>query len=742
MRGDGNCYYRAFGYSLILCALRGRFEASGAATAAASAAGASAAEERWGESARLRSTLCTAMASVGECYEQSSPQAEAHAALMPYFERLRDGAPWDASLAADVARKAAAQEDAPGGCGGSEPLDEGVVEREAVLQSLLRQEHPSIDLALVRALRRLAAWRLEKCAGSPTSDNDGGAGDGASLTFEELVVAQGSASMAAFVSDVVLTMGVEAEGVVLQALPEALGVRSRIVYLDRSAGTAYQCFNYPDGRQGSERGNGAEGDDDATAKAETAAALCHVHLMLKPGHYDVLLEGKGDTVPLDAMEAEAAGGLTGTPMGGRRQRQQQRQQQQRVQAAAASTTVSAATAPQPQANLLPGWTEHFDHVSRLPYWHHVNTQRSVWQPPLVGTVTHAPAPAPAPATLPASGGGAAAASAAVAASDSAVQAVILKLGEMGTPCDAGQAASALLPHRAGAEATMRVERAVQWLMEEGFGVLEREQRRQQVAESVAAADPTAGASAVVDTSIAAHTSRVDASASETAARALAGASAGGGGVAKQVAPYFPLRLFLTQRNLLKNPLFDRKPAYCAFKKCTPELWNNEGFAGGQAGIGSVMAEPAFQPLMVAEPNLVADASADPHSTAGNHFLIMKGVTSLWQEILVTPGKEYMFAAVVAQGGDNSVPNSFRVCYVEVQPNRDASGRYELLHVRKQDMPMGWGMRAQAVPIVFTESTVQIIIQTSEPAPPGGRQYECATVVERVGLFELEGSPHR
>ena len=67
-------------------------------------------------------------------------------------------------------------------------------------------------------------------------------------------------------------MGIEAEGVVLQALPLQIRVLSRIIYLDRSEATDLQVMDFPDLQ-----------DDGAQPKT--------VHLLLKPGHYDVLYPG-------------------------------------------------------------------------------------------------------------------------------------------------------------------------------------------------------------------------------------------------------------------------------------------------------------------------------------------------------------------------------------------------------------------------------------------------------------------
>ena len=59
-------------------------------------------------------------------------------------------------------------------------------------------------------------------------------------------------------------MGTDAEGLVIHALSKALSIRLRIVYLHRDSALGY--YNYP-----------ADSDEP-----------CHVHLLLSPGHYDLL----------------------------------------------------------------------------------------------------------------------------------------------------------------------------------------------------------------------------------------------------------------------------------------------------------------------------------------------------------------------------------------------------------------------------------------------------------------------
>ena len=205
-------------------------------------------------------------------------------------------------------------------------------------------------------------------------------------------------------------------------------------------------------------------------------------------------------------------------------------------------------------------------------------------------------------------------------------------------------------------------------------------------------------------------------------------------------------MFQADANYLRNPVFAARPADSPFKKCKPEGWENGTKMGGGVGVGmadwgthkySRPGDILFAPTGYAEARLVAEATAD--TMAGNHYLVMKGVACIWQEIVVVPGRQYMFAAVVAQGGGNppGIANDFRASCVELQPNRDASDHIDVLHLSPQGVPGGWTMVTQAFPISFATSTVQVILRTSISPPVGYAQYDCATVVERVGLFLVD-----
>ena len=85
----------------------------------------------------------------------------------------------------------------------------------------------------------------------------------------------------------VASMGTDAEGLAIRALSEALSIRLRIVYLHRDRDLGY--YSYP-----------VDNDEP-----------CHVHLLLSPGHYDLLYPALptawgGSASLLTPVEASAA----------------------------------------------------------------------------------------------------------------------------------------------------------------------------------------------------------------------------------------------------------------------------------------------------------------------------------------------------------------------------------------------------------------------------------------------------
>lgn len=256
IRGDGDCFYRAFGVNFLEQVLR---LPPGT-------------EERWRsvgrvleQMRRLRDTL--------DKQEMSARQD-----LLARLERLGEGLPWDGSSNPFAPSRASSW--------GSSEMHEEV---DAMVWSLL-DPAGSVDGALVLGLRRLAAAHLTE----KKEDLVDGPSEG--ISYDIIARSEGyEGGVEEFCSKVVLPMGKEAEGVVLHALPKALGVDLHLVFLDRLQGPQAgileaQVVFRGDSKPGSEAaperaaaGAGPERPDDA-AKTPTL----RVSLQLRPGHYDIL----------------------------------------------------------------------------------------------------------------------------------------------------------------------------------------------------------------------------------------------------------------------------------------------------------------------------------------------------------------------------------------------------------------------------------------------------------------------
>lgn len=221
IRGDGNCCYRAVGFGFL--------EQVAAAPPS----------QRVAMAGGLRHQLATLDFPL-------SDHAQAHRELLARFDRLLAGLSWDEPAA---------------GHAETTPL--------GILYLCFCDPAKPFDLALVRALRRLAAdWLLRNA-----HDDDLGGG----ISFEIASMAQGFDGVAGFCDKVVLPEGVEAEGIVLNALPAVLGMGLRIAYLDRNESRDLPFCDYAT--------NGSVG--------EGALGMAPViHMQLRPGHYDLLYFGE------------------------------------------------------------------------------------------------------------------------------------------------------------------------------------------------------------------------------------------------------------------------------------------------------------------------------------------------------------------------------------------------------------------------------------------------------------------
>lgn len=230
VRGDGNCFYRAVGFGLLerLAAQEGARRTS------------------WGEQ------ICHNLGAVR--FEDARHQA-GHEGLLDRVRRLAAGRAWDDTGANEVP-----------------------VPVPTALRRSMRSPGSALDLALVRALRHVAAACLRKLA----HDEEASAG----ISYEVVCLAQGYGGVEDFCQRVVLPMGTEAEGVVLGALPAALGVGLRVVLLDRrGAKDVPLCdYNVPAGA------------------LESGAPV--VHLQLRPGHYDLIYFGEECANDAEEVQSE------------------------------------------------------------------------------------------------------------------------------------------------------------------------------------------------------------------------------------------------------------------------------------------------------------------------------------------------------------------------------------------------------------------------------------------------------
>jgi hypothetical protein len=257
-RGDGNCYYRALGFLLVERLLEEPlFEALGCG-------GGGRSQLTMGALLALLRRLQPS-AAAGEALPCTFSEREhvQHAALIAALENLV------------VQSQAVVSEVATGGQARADTDAEASRQhkRERVRASLWALLQPAfdggaVDRPLVRALRAVAAAYLTLHA---AEDSPSG------MTWEA-VVCMVYPSVQVFCEQVVEVMGKEAEEVVLLTLPLALGVLTRIVLLDprdRDPATPVQVYHEDFGVK-----------DEAAAGGSVAAE--RLHLLFKPGHYDML----------------------------------------------------------------------------------------------------------------------------------------------------------------------------------------------------------------------------------------------------------------------------------------------------------------------------------------------------------------------------------------------------------------------------------------------------------------------
>lgn len=224
IRGDGNCFYRAVGYAVLEHLIRCEAEPRKIKT---------------GELHQKFSKLVL---------PHDSAEQLAHAEFLARLEILRDTGEWE-----------------PFNFGNEGASPKRAKPLESLYQSLV-DPNETLDLAVIRALRIITANFLTEHA------NDADINEG--LSFE-MIVTQDYNSTEDFCKRVVLPMGVEAESLILTALPHALGLSLRVVFLDRQvpASGKLVTIDYP--------------KDPCADEAGPS-----VHIQLRPGHYDLLYLSK------------------------------------------------------------------------------------------------------------------------------------------------------------------------------------------------------------------------------------------------------------------------------------------------------------------------------------------------------------------------------------------------------------------------------------------------------------------
>jgi len=186
VRGDGNCFYRAVGYSLI---------------------------EQIILSEQRQTAAAALVRQLRELQLEEPAEQKAHERLVGHLERVAAGLHWQ----------------------------EHVLEAEQyqVYEAFNDAMDDSIDKACIRAMRRLTA----KCILERADDFSLCGG----ISFRTLCEVQGLGTPEDFCEKVVLPMHVEAESVVMNAVVAALGVKLRLALLHRSeqAGLVFEDYMPP-----------------------------------------------------------------------------------------------------------------------------------------------------------------------------------------------------------------------------------------------------------------------------------------------------------------------------------------------------------------------------------------------------------------------------------------------------------------------------------------------------------------
>lgn len=215
IRGDGNCFYRAFGFGLLEQIILAP------------------PKQQMAWAACLQAKLHSLT------FEDASEQY-AHTRLVHHVGRLTAGQSW---------QEASGLNEPDMTCIG------------LLFVSFCDSSVESLDLAMVRALRRLTA----RCMLDRADDWETCNG----ISFRMLCEAQGLGTPEDFCRKVISPMGVEAESLVMNAIVPALETPLRLALLDRGDASGLVFEDY-------------------TVAGKDTSELPRVHLQLRPGHYDLL----------------------------------------------------------------------------------------------------------------------------------------------------------------------------------------------------------------------------------------------------------------------------------------------------------------------------------------------------------------------------------------------------------------------------------------------------------------------
>eukprot|EP00927_Polykrikos_kofoidii_P056466 TRINITY_DN50583_c0_g1_i1.p1 TRINITY_DN50583_c0_g1~~TRINITY_DN50583_c0_g1_i1.p1 ORF type:complete len:517 (+),score=91.00 TRINITY_DN50583_c0_g1_i1:71-1621(+) len=280
IRGDGNCFYRAVGFALLEQLVKPSFEFAGCSDAHE--------KQRVERSRSLRRRLLGMR--FDERLDVGPLESAAHEELLVRVAALcQPYGCWEDTLAYLHRSSSASSVEER-----AEDANVGNSSDNLFLSMRLPTNSTSwstscnggdsqdsfpknLDLALVRAMRQLAANFMRDFR------DDERAGGG--LSFSVLTKAMFDEGVDTFCDRVVVSMGVEAESLVLTAMAHALGESFRVVYLDPNELTGRERVTFVDYLSDFSIG---ESYAAAATAADTGAKVPNIHVQLRPGHYDVL----------------------------------------------------------------------------------------------------------------------------------------------------------------------------------------------------------------------------------------------------------------------------------------------------------------------------------------------------------------------------------------------------------------------------------------------------------------------